>query len=79
MKMTLQTYSIRQGDEKLTTKLSLSDQVRNAYFVTEYGLYEILMRSTKQHRTCQLTPGIFYDLMYHKQSICLGMQPQNSI
>lgn len=35
------------ADEKLTTTISRSGQRRNMWFLTEYGLYEVLMQSRK--------------------------------
>ncbi|MEN1893140.1 BRO family protein [Staphylococcus nepalensis] len=37
-----------EDDEKLTRTLFLSGQKRNMWFLTEHGLYEILMQSRKQ-------------------------------
>ena len=34
-------------DEKLTSQISNSGQIRHQLFLTEYGLYEVLMQSTK--------------------------------
>ena len=35
------------ADEKLTTVISRAGQNRNMWFLTEYGLYEVLMQSRK--------------------------------
>lgn len=39
--------NIVDGDEKLTSTMSNSGQKRKMWFLTEYGLYEVLMQSRK--------------------------------